>query len=173
MTKKSWKNFQHAIWVILLLRAVHIVQDNHINPAIYRPKLVVTTKNCCCFFSQPNHVFKRTVSMRWFYWVPKTNVKTAHDGLENINNFTLKFAYINLYKSIFLHGNSLWEAVWSRKIHVQIMRFTCCLNITFTWESKNWALICIHDVTLESVAAVTDHFTDAFVHENVARIYMT
>ena len=31
----------------------------------------------------------------------------------------------------------------------------------------------MHDVTLESVAAVTDHFTDAFVFENVARVYMT
>ena len=34
-------------------------------------------------------------------------------------------------------------------------------------------MICMHDVTLESVAAVTDHFTDAFVRENVARVYMT
>ena len=31
----------------------------------------------------------------------------------------------------------------------------------------------MHDVTLESVAAVTDHFDDAFVRENVTRIYMT
>ena len=31
----------------------------------------------------------------------------------------------------------------------------------------------MHDVTLESVAAVTDHFTDAFVRENVASTYMT
>ena len=31
----------------------------------------------------------------------------------------------------------------------------------------------MHDVTLESVAAVTDHFDDAFVRENVARVYMT
>ena len=30
----------------------------------------------------------------------------------------------------------------------------------------------MHDITLESVAAVTDHFPDAFVRENVARIYM-
>ena len=74
---------------------------------------------------------------------------------------------------IFLHGNSLRKAVWSRKIHVQIMRFTCCLNMAFTWKSLNWALICMHDVTLESVAAVTDHFADAFVRENVARVYMT
>ena len=29
------------------------------------------------------------------------------------------------------------------------------------------------DVTLESVAAVTEHFADAFVCENVARVYMT
>ena len=33
-----------------------------------------------------------------------------------------------------------------------------------------WALICLHDVTWESVAALTDHFTNAFVGENVARL---
>ena len=33
--------------------------------------------------------------------------------------------------------------------------------------------VCMHDVTLECVAAVTDHFADAFVRENVARVYMT
>ena len=31
----------------------------------------------------------------------------------------------------------------------------------------------MHDVTLDSVAAVTDHFADAFVRENVAHAYMT
>ena len=31
----------------------------------------------------------------------------------------------------------------------------------------------MHNITLESVAAVTDHFADAFVRANVARIYMT
>ena len=31
----------------------------------------------------------------------------------------------------------------------------------------------MHDVTLESVAAVTDHFADAFVRDNVAYVYMT
>ena len=31
----------------------------------------------------------------------------------------------------------------------------------------------MHGVTLESVAAVTDHFADALVCENVARVYMT
>ena len=31
----------------------------------------------------------------------------------------------------------------------------------------------MNDVTLECVAAVTDHYADAFVRENVARIYMT
>ena len=30
----------------------------------------------------------------------------------------------------------------------------------------------MHDVTLESVAGVTDHFADAFVRENVARVFM-
>ena len=31
----------------------------------------------------------------------------------------------------------------------------------------------MHDVTRESVAAVTDHFADAFIRENVASVYMT
>ena len=31
----------------------------------------------------------------------------------------------------------------------------------------------MHDNTRESVVAVTDHFADAFVLENVARVYMT
>ena len=31
----------------------------------------------------------------------------------------------------------------------------------------------MHEVTRESVAAVTDHFADAFVRENDARVYMT
>ena len=53
------------------------------------------------------------------------------------------------------------------------MRFTCCLNMVFTVKCLNWALICMHDVTLESVAAVTDHVADAFVRKNVARVYMT
>ena len=45
--------------------------------------------------------------------------------------------------------------------------------MAFTLKSLNWALICMHDSTLESDATVTDHFADAFVRENVARIYMT
>ena len=31
----------------------------------------------------------------------------------------------------------------------------------------------MHDVTLECVAAVNGHFADAFIRENVARVYMT
>ena len=34
-----------------------------------------------------------------------------------------------------------------------------------------WALICLHDVTWESVAALTDHFGNSFVRENAARVY--
>ena len=30
----------------------------------------------------------------------------------------------------------------------------------------------MHDVILECVAAVTDHFADAFVRDNVAHVYM-
>ena len=41
--------------------------------------------------------------------------------------------------------------VMPQKIHVQIMRFTCCLN-----------MICKHDVTQERVVALTDHYDNAF-----------
>ena len=49
------------------------------------------------------------------------------------------------------------------------MRFMCCLKMAFTRKSL---IDCMHDVTLESVAAVTDHFADTFVRKNVAPVYM-
>ena len=45
--------------------------------------------------SQPKHmlwVLKRTISMRRFFWAPKTYFQT--DGLENIYNFRSKFVFI-------------------------------------------------------------------------------
>ena len=45
--------------------------------------------------------------------------------------------------------------------------------MAFTCKRLNWALICMHDVTLDSLAAMTDHFAEAFVRENVASVYMT
>ena len=66
---------------------------------------------------------------------------------------TALYKWPKRFNLVFLHGNSLPEAVWSRKFHVQIMKITCCLNMAFTWKSLNWALICFHDVTQESVAA--------------------
>ena len=43
----------------------------------------------------------------------------------------------------------------------------------FYLKKPELALIYMHDITLECVAAETDHFADAFVHENVAFVYMT
>ena len=43
----------------------------------------------------------------------------------------------------------------------------------FYLTKPNWALICLHDVARESVAALTDHFANAFVRENVVRVSMT
>ena len=34
-----------------------------------------------------------------------------------------------------------------------------------------WARMYLHDVRRKSVAALTDHFTDVFVRENVARVF--
>ena len=42
--------------------------------------------------------------------------------------------------------------------------------MAFNSTKPIWALICLHDVTRESVAALTDHFADAFIRENVARV---
>ena len=41
----------------------------------------------------------------------------------------------------------------------------------FYLKMPKLGLICMHDVTLENVAAVTDHFADAFVRESCTRIY--
>ena len=44
-------------------------------------------------------VLKRTVSMRRFFWAPKTYSKSY--GKENICNFTLKsFVYLNLWSDV-------------------------------------------------------------------------
>ena len=51
------------------------------------------------------------------------------------------------------------------------MRFTCCFNMAFSLTKHICSLICFHDVTQESVAALTDLFTDAFIRENVAHVY--
>ena len=100
-------------------------------------------------FNKPFHVNKREnvfIFLNENICCGYTKELSQWDGYENIHNFTLKI--------LFLHGNSLREAVWSRKIYVQIMRFTCCLNMAFTWKGPNWALIYMHDVTLECVAAL-------------------
>ena len=34
-----------------------------------------------------------------------------------------------------------------------------------------WALVCLHDATQESIAALTYHCADDFVRENVALVY--
>ena len=72
------------------------------------------------------------------------------------------------YSCIGIRYAKLFEAA---KIHVQIMRFSCCLNMAFSLTKPIWALICLNDVTRESIAALTDHFANAFVGENVAWVY--
>ena len=54
-------------------------------------------------------VLKRTVSLRRFFWVPKTYVKI--DGEENINNFTLKTS-VGLSMGAFIGRNAIeqWPA---------------------------------------------------------------
>ena len=87
--------------------------------------------------------------------------------------FTLAFVSIS---NKFERPNSCIEIRYAKlfeaaKIHVQITRFTSCLNMVFSLTKPIWALICLHDVTRGSFAALTDHFTDAFVSQNVAGVY--
>ena len=67
---------------------------------------------------------------------------------------------VNLHSCIGICYAKLFEAT---KIHIQIMRFTCCLNMAYNLTKGIWALICLHDVLWESIAALTNHFADAFV----------
>ena len=68
-------------------------------------------------------VLKRAVSMRQFFWAPKTYVKI--DGKENIYNFTLKF-FVLLSKPVKIHfvpvgkilGQSQWSVYLASKIYL-------------------------------------------------------
>ena len=40
-----------------------------------------------------------------------------------------------------------------------------------TWQCLSWVLNCLHDVTRESAAALTDHFAYAFCRKSVVCIY--
>ena len=42
----------------------------------------------------------------------------------------------------------------------------------FNLKNLNWHLICMHDVTVECVAAMTDHFANSFVREIFACVYL-
>ena len=75
---------------------------------------------------------------------------------------------INHFSCIGICYLKLFEAA---KINVQILRFTCCLNMAFNLTKPTLALICLHDVTCESIAALTDYFANAFIREKVARVY--
>ena len=56
----------------------------------------------------------------------------------------------------------LFEAT---KMHVQIIRFTCCSNMVFNLTNPKLGLDLF--VWRYTVAALTDHFANAFVRKNV------
>ena len=66
-------------------------------------------------------------------------------------------------KRLFLHRNLYVKLFEAAKIYVQILRFTCCLTMAYNLTKPIWALICLPDVTGESIVALTHHFADAFV----------
>ena len=55
--------------------------------------------------------------------------------------------------------------------HIQIMEFSCCLNMIFTWKSSKRVDVCLHGGCLfawrQNVAARNEHFVCDFVDVNV------
>ena len=95
--------------------ATHVHNDQDKSPHIYRPLVESAYQKINFLISQPKHmlwVLKRTVSMRRLFWAPKTYVQT--DGLESINNFTLK-------NSVYL------EKVFSKPVHKGLLLFVFCI----------------------------------------------
>ena len=97
--------------------------------------------------SQPKNmlwVLKRTVSMRRFFWAPKTYVQT--DGLENIYNFKLKSCvYLNLWcwpklqLPFHISGGVYWSALpWTKSCgfnHSTVINWDDCQLFLDLWES--------------------------------------
>ena len=81
---------------------------------------------------------------------------------------------VSMQEWLFLHKiryAKLFEAIvkWT-KIHVQIMRYTCCLNMGFVFVSFTKGPDLFVWKYTESNAARTDHYVDVFGRENVARV---
>ena len=80
-------------------------------------------------------------------------------------------------KPSFLHRircEKLFEAIvkWTwTKIHVQIMRFMCSLYMAFNLPKLKLSPELFAWRYAECIAAMTDHFADAFVCENFLRVY--
>ena len=53
-------------------------------------------------------VLKRAVSLRQFFWAPKTNVKI--DAKENVHNFTLKIYFWTDEQAMDRYSNSVPES---------------------------------------------------------------
>ena len=70
-----------------------------------------------------------------------------------------------MLKTILKHANRNWlcEAVRSQKNPCVNDEIDVLLNMAFNVTKPIWALICLHEVTPESIAALTDHFASAFV----------
>ena len=87
-------------------------------------------------------------------------VNLQHSGCKHV--FLHELCYVKLFEASFK----------CPKLHVQIMRFTCCLNIGFNWKILKMSPDNLSDITLESVAARTDHYVNVFVRENIASVTM-
>ena len=70
-------------------------------------------------------VLKRTVSMRRFFWAPKTYIKI--DRYENIHNFTLNYCvYLDLWNLMYIKSwASAWDFQQCGMCHQQRLKSAC------------------------------------------------
>ena len=100
----------------------------------------------------------------------RTKLKCNCTKLSLFMSELCSFLCLKLYSCMGIRYAKLFQA---SKSMFKACYFHVLFEHGFYLKKLNWALICMHDVTLESVVAVTDYFANAFVRENVARVYMT
>ena len=98
---ESWSLHPYLLWVIL-----YEVQPKVVTHLKDHSTLAFLSKNI--LISQPNHmlwVLKRTVSMRRFFWAPKTYVNPK---CASSNKSRLLFSSAEMFKK------PLWQTVWTQ-----------------------------------------------------------
>ena len=98
----------------------------------------------------------------------KSNLTSDKNLIPPVNRSGLNSANKHLYLHR-IHYAKLFEAA---KIHVRIMRFTCCLNMGFNLTKLKLGpdLFCMTIYTVKRFG-LDCHFANAFVRKNILSVY--